>query len=192
MADTDIKLFGKWDHSELEVEDMSLRNCIPLTGTAKYVPHTAGRYQAKRFRKIQCPLVERLMNGLMFKGRNSGKKMMAMRIIEQAFDLIHLQTEQNPIQILIKAVENAGPREDSTRVGRGGAVRRQGVDVSPMRRVNQGLYLISIGARNAAFRNIKSIAECLCDEVVNASKGSSNSFAIKKKDEIERVAKLNR
>lgn len=35
-------------------------------------------------------------------------------------------------------------------------------------------------------------AECLADEITNAAKGSSNSYAIKKKDEIERVAKSNR
>ena len=48
------------------------------------------------------------------------------------------------------------------------------------------------GAREASFRNIKSIAECLADELINAAKGSSNSYAIKKKDELERVAKSNR
>lgn len=94
--------------------------------------------------------------------------------------------------MLVRAVVNAGPREDSTRVGAGGIVRRQAVDVSPFRRVNQALYLIGTGAREASFRTIKTIAECLADEVVNASKGSSNSYAIKKKDEIERVAKANR
>ena len=36
------------------------------------------------------------------------------------------------------------------------------------------------------------IAECLADELINAAKGSSNSYAIKKKDELERVAKSNR
>ena len=36
------------------------------------------------------------------------------------------------------------------------------------------------------------MAECLADELINASKGSSNSYAIRKKDEIERVAKANR
>ena len=52
--------------------------------------------------------------------------------------------------------------------------------------------LITTGAREASFRNIKTIAECLADEIMNAAKGSSNSYAIKKKDEIERVAKSNR
>lgn len=54
----------------------------------------------------------------------------------------------------------------------------------------QAIYLITTGAREAAFRNIKTIAECLADELINAAKGSSNSFAIKKKDELERVAKV--
>ena len=47
-------------------------------------------------------------------------------------------------------------------------------------------------AREASFRSIKTIAECLADELINAAKGSSNSYAIKKKDEVERVAKANR
>merc|ERR1739841_129668 len=80
-----------------------------------------------------------------------------------------------------------------TRTGSGGTVRRQAVDVSPLRRVNQGIYLICKGARESAFRTHKSIAECLADEIINASKGpGSNSFAVRKKDEIERVAKGNR
>uniref|UniRef100_F1LG99 40S ribosomal protein S5 n=1 Tax=Ascaris suum TaxID=6253 RepID=F1LG99_ASCSU len=43
----------------------------------------------------------------------------------------------NPVQVLVNAVINSGPREDSTRIGRAGTVRRQAVDVSPLRRVNQ-------------------------------------------------------
>ena len=115
-----------------------------------------------------------------------------MKIVEQAFDIINLMTEKNPIQVLVEAVSNAGPREDSTRIGTSGVVRRQAVDVSPFRRVSLALTLLTTGAREAAFRNIKSMAECLADELINASKGSSNSYAIKKKDEIERVAKANR
>eukprot|EP00744_Colponema_vietnamica_P022580 GILI01032473.1.p2 GENE.GILI01032473.1~~GILI01032473.1.p2 ORF type:complete len:129 (+),score=47.84 GILI01032473.1:1-387(+) len=125
-------------------------------------------------------------------GRNNGKKVKAVRIVKHALEIIHLLTDQNPIQVVVDAVINAGPREDSTRVGSAGTVRRQAVDISPLRRVNQGIYLITVGARNAAFRSIKTVAECLADEIVNAAKGSSTSFSIKKKDEIERVAKSNR
>jgi small subunit ribosomal protein S5e len=121
-------------------------------------------------------------------------------------------------RLTIFLIYNSGPREDATRIGSAGVVRRQAVDISPLRRVNQALYLLTTGAREAAFRNIKTIAECLADELINAAKGSSNrffsfllgcsfhncfsvllvivfiffSYAIKKKDEIERVAKANR
>ena len=101
-------------------------------------------------------------------------------------------TDQNPIQVAVDAIVNCGPREDSTRIGSAGTVRRQAVDVSPLRRVNQAIALLPIGAREASFRNVKSIAECLAEELINAAKGSSNSYAIKKKDELERVAKSNR
>eukprot|EP01105_Mastigella_eilhardi_P023613 TRINITY_DN599_c0_g1_i1.p2 TRINITY_DN599_c0_g1~~TRINITY_DN599_c0_g1_i1.p2 ORF type:complete len:234 (+),score=69.20 TRINITY_DN599_c0_g1_i1:40-702(+) len=192
---TQVLLFNKWSYTDVSVTDISLVDYIALKQKYKfmvYVPHTAGRYNVKRFRKAQCPIVERLVNCLMQHGRNNGKKLLAVRIVKHAFDIIHLMTDRNPIQILVEAVINSCPREDSTRVGTAGVVKRQAVDVSPMRRVNQSLYLLTSGARSASFRNIKTIAECLADELINASKGSSNSSAIKKKDEIERVAKSNR
>merc|ERR1711916_37726 len=120
-----------------------------------YLPHSAGRWSKKRFRKAKCPIVERLTCSIMMHGRNNGKKVQACRIMRHTFELIHLMTEENPIQVVVDAVSRSGARE-------------------------------------ASFRSIKSIAECLADELVNAAKGSSNSYAIKKKDELERVAKSNR
>ena len=96
------------------------------------------------------------------------------------------------MKILVDAIKNSGPREDSTRIGRAGTVRRQAVDVSPLRRVNQAIWLLCTGARESAFRNIKTIAECLADELINAAKESPNSYAFKKRDELERVAVSNR
>lgn len=212
----EVKLFGKWTYDGVQVNDISVDDFIAVKAKDQvYVPHTAGRYQLKRFRKAQCPIVERLCQALMRKGRNSGKKLLAVRIVQQAFEIIHLLTDENPLQVsfdfsrhraellgcsppccdlqvYVRAVVNAGPREDSTRIGAGGIVRRQAVDVSPFRRVNQAIYQMGIGAREASFRTIKTISECLADEIINASKGSSNSYAIKKKDEVERVAKANR
>jgi small subunit ribosomal protein S5e len=184
------KLFGKWSFEDVDTKDLSLKDYLQIVPV--YLPHTAGRYQIKRFRKAQCPIVERLTNSLMMHGRNNGKKLMAARIVKHSFEIIHLLTDQNPIQVLVDAIINTGPREDSTRIGSAGTVRRQAVDVSPLRRVNQAIWLLTTGAREAAFRNVKTIAECLADELINASKGSANSYAIKKKDELERVAKSNR
>ncbi|KAG8186101.1 hypothetical protein JTE90_003183 [Oedothorax gibbosus] len=189
----EIKLFGKWSSSDVQVSDISLTDYIAVKEKyARYIPHSAGRFVTKRFRKAQCPIVERLTNSMMMHGRNNGKKLMACRIVKHAFEIIHLMTNENPLQVLVNAIINSGPREDSTRIGRAGTVRRQAVDVSPLRRVNQAIWLLCTGAREAAFRNIKTIAECLADELMNAAKGSSNSYAIKKKDELERVAKSNR
>jgi small subunit ribosomal protein S5e len=95
----------------------------------------------------------------MRKGRNSGKKFLGMKIMQQALEIIALVTDENPLQVLVRAVVNAGPREDSTRIGAGGIVRRQAVDVSPFRRVNQAIYQLGIGAREASFRTIKTAAE---------------------------------
>ena len=189
------KLFNKWSYDEVSCSDMSLTDLLSINAKPKYkvfLPHTAGRYQVKPFRKVQCPIVERLVCSMMQHGKNSGKKLLAVRIVEEAFDIIHLLTDANPIQVLINAIINASPREDSTRVGQGANAKRQAVDVSPLRRINQALFLLTNGARIAAFRKGKSVAECLADEIVNASKLSSTSFAIKKKEDIERVAKSNR
>merc|ERR1711939_331160 len=185
-----VKLFNKWDY-DVEVRDISLTDYISLRNPV-YLPHSAGRYAVKRFRKANCPIIERLTNSIMMHGRNNGKKLMAVRIVAHSFEIIHLMTDQNPIQVAVDAIVNCGPREDSTRIGSAGTVRRQAVDVSPLRRVNQAISLLTTGAREASFRNVKSIAECLAEELINAAKGSSNSYAIKKKDELERVAKSNR
>jgi small subunit ribosomal protein S5e len=195
VPDYQQRLFNKWSYEDVVVTDISLEDYIAVNQKPKYktfVPHTAGRYNRKGFRKAYCPIVERLVNCLMMHGRNNGKKLLAVRIVKHAFEIIGLMADKNPVQILVDAVINSCPREDSTRVGSAGQVKRQAVDVSPLRRVNQSLYLITQGARQSAFRNVKSLAECLADELMNAAKGSSNSYAIKKKDEIERVAKSNR
>jgi small subunit ribosomal protein S5e len=177
----DIEILGEEADDLVGSDYMQIRSPV-------YLPHSAGRYATKRFRKAQCPIIERLTNSLMMNGRNNGKKLMAVRIVDHAFSIVHLMTDQNPIQVAVDAIVNCGPREDSTRIGSAGTVRRQAVDVSPLRRVNQAIALLTIGAREASFRNVKSIAECLAEELINAAKGSSNSYAIKKKDELERYA----
>lgn len=103
---------------------------------------------------------------------------MAVRIVKQTMELIHLLTGENPIQIIVTAISHGGCREDSTRIGSGGVVRRQAVDVSPLRRVNQAIYLICKTARESAFRSLKSISETLADEIINASKVSLQIFVM--------------
>ena len=91
VPDVVPKLFNKWACEEVNVSDMSLQDYIPVKEkSAKYLPHSAGRYAAKRFRKALCPIVERLVNSLMMHGRNNGKKLMTVRIVKHSFEIIHL------------------------------------------------------------------------------------------------------
>ena len=167
------KLFGKWSYEGVQSPDHSLSNYLQVKPVRQqvFVPYTAGRYQQRRFKKAQCPIIERLTCMLMTSSaRNNGKKQMAVRIVKQTMELIALLTGENPIQVIVNAISQGGAREDSTRIGSGGVVRRQAVDVSPLRRVNQAIYLICKTARESAFRSLKSISETLADEIINASK----------------------
>merc|ERR1711990_300927 len=191
------KLFGKWSYEGVQCSEHSLVEYLSVKNVKAqvYTPYTAGKYQKKRFQKIQCPVTERFVNQLMVgNSRQNGKKQQAVRIFKQTLEIIHLLTGQNPLEVLFEAIVQSGAREDSTRIGSGGTVRRQAVDVSPLRRVNQAIYLLCKGSREQAFRTFKSMSETLADEIIAASKGvgQSNSFAVRKKDEIERVAKGNR
>jgi small subunit ribosomal protein S5e len=191
------KLFGKWSYDDVQCSEQSLFDYLSVQREKAqvYVPYTAGKYQKKRFQKVSCPVFERFVNQLMVGGSaQNGKKQMAVRHFKQTLEIIHLLTGANPLAVLFEAIVQGGAREDSTRIGSGGTVRRQAVDVSPLRRVNQAIYLICKGSRESAFRTHKALAECLADEIIAASKGvgQANSYAVKKKDEIERVAKGNR
>merc|ERR1712045_281415 len=86
----DIKLFNRWSCTDINVSDLSLKDYIAVSG--RFLPHSAGRYASKRFRKAQCPIVERLVNSLMMHGRNNGKKLLTVRIVKHCFEIIHLLT----------------------------------------------------------------------------------------------------
>ncbi|MBS7250280.1 MAG: hypothetical protein KIH08_06775 [Candidatus Freyarchaeota archaeon] len=114
--------------------------------------------------------------------------MKALNIVRLAFEIIHLKTGQNPVQVLVRAVENSAPREETTRISYGGIVYHQAVDVAPMRRVDLALRFLTEGARKASFGNQKTIEECLADELINAAANDTKSSAVMKKEEKERIA----
>ena len=121
--------------------------------------------------------------------RNSGKKNKAYITVKDALDIIHSKTKKNPVQILVQAVENSAPREETTRIKYGGIGYQVAVDISPQRRVDLALGFITRGTMQSSFKNKKSIAQCLADELLLASNEDSRSFALQKKEEKERVAK---
>jgi len=186
----EILLFGKWSFKDVKVEDPGLVRYISLKPV--FIPHSGGRHEHQRFKKSEVNIVERLVNQLMRPGKNAGKKARAIQIVKNAFEIIHLKTGENPIQVLVRAIENAAPCEDTTRISYGGIVYHVAVDTSPQRRVDLALRWIAEGARKAAFNNIKTIDECLADEIILAASRDSRSYAVAKRDEQERIALSSR
>lgn len=185
-----IKLFGKWEFTGIEVRDPGLRRYICLKPVI--IPYTGGRHEHKKFGKADVPIVERLANQLMRPGKNTGKKIKAIKIVKNAFDLVYLRTGRNPIEVLVRAIENTAPCEDVTKVVYGGIVYFKAVDISPTRRLDLALRWIVEGARKAAWKNPKTIDECLADELILAADGNTKSYAIQKRDELERIAVASR
>ena len=186
----EIKLFGKWSFEGIEGTDPGLKRYISLRPV--HVPHSMGRHEHGRFRKAEVNLVERLVNNLMRPGKSAGKKVRTINLIRNAFEIIHLRTGKNPIETLVKAVENSAPCEDTTRISYGGVVYHMAVDVSPQRRVDLALRFISEGGRKVTFGNPRSYEECLAEELVLAANNDMKSEAIRKKNEMERVARASR
>ncbi len=188
--ETEIKLFGKWSFKDIEIEDPGLRRYISLKPVV--VPHSMGRHEHKRFRKAKVNIVERLLNNLMRPGKNAGKKAKVINILKHTLEIIYLRTGRNPIEVLTKAVENSAQCEDTTRLSYGGIVYHLSVDISPLRRVDLALRLLSEGARRASMHNPRPVAECLAEELILAANHDMKSYAVAKRHEKERIAKSSR
>jgi len=186
----DIKIFGKWSFQGIEVKDLGLKRYISLKPVL--VPHSMGRHEHGRFHKSEVNIVERFVNNLMRPGRSAGKKERAINLVRNAFEIINLRTGKNPIEVLVRAVENSAPCEDTTRISYGGVVYHMAVDIAPQRRVDIALRLLSEGARKASFSNPRPLEEYLAEEIVFASENDVKSNAIKKRNEMERVARSSR
>ena len=198
------RLFDKWDAKGVEVRDSGLAKYISLE--TKIIPHTFGKKTRKRFEKAKLPIVERLINKIMrsgqgkrklsgkfIRGRGStGKKLQAMEIVERAFEKIEQESKQNPIQALIRAIENAAQREDITRMKKGGIAYTVAVDVAPLKRLDESLKNIALAAFSGSFNSKKKAWEALAEEIILAAKGDSKALSIKRRDEVERIAKSSR
>ncbi len=199
MAQTqNLLLFRKWDLSDIEIRDPGLKTAISLR--RMIIPLTFGRSALKRFNKADVNIVERLGNKLMHfgkryaknTGRMAGKKMNIYNTIKASFDIIHLRTGKNPVEVLVRAVENSAPNEDTTRIVYGGTVYHVSVDVAPIRRVDLALRFIADGVKEATFSNPRAMEEHLADQLILAASNDSASTSVKKKNELERIAQASR
>jgi small subunit ribosomal protein S7 len=183
-------LFGKYPFEGVEVHDPGLQPYLYLHPI--YAPHSEGKLCGKPFMKTHMHLVERLANHLMKGGKFTGKKSKALTTIRKAFDELQAKEGKNPLQLLVNAVENAAPREEVTRLQFGGISVPRAVDASPARRAGVAIRNIALGAIQASRKSTKPIYSCLATEIALAAKGDLTSFAVGRKEEVERVAQSAR
>ncbi|MFW9793415.1 MAG: hypothetical protein ACFFEE_03860, partial [Candidatus Thorarchaeota archaeon] len=132
----ELLLFGKWDSTNIQLNDVGLARYISLKPVL--IPHTSGRHAHKRFHKSNVPIVERFANKMLNAGRRkdkktrtgrgAGKKLRAIATLRRAFDIINYRTGLNPVQVLVTAIENAAPAEETTRISYGGMAYPRSVD----------------------------------------------------------------
>ena len=180
---------SKYDPASVKVEDQGLAKYINLDTENIYL---GAVFANKMFAKAKIPIVERLINNIMRTEKYNGKKVKAYKIVREAFEIIDKKTKKNPLQILVDAIQNSSPKEEATRLRFGGILVPKAVDTSPQRRLDIALRNISQGSVNASHKNKKRMEACLADEIMKAASNDVTSFAVSKKNELERVAKSAR
>lgn len=195
---SDLKIFNKWDLENVNVNDPGLKNYISLKPVI--VPKSFGRHAKKQFYRSQMNIVERLMNHLFIpghrgkkhlltSGHNVGKTSKVWVVTKKTFEIIENRTKKNPVEVLVRAIENAALREEITSFQVGGIIVRKAVITAPQRRVDIALRLITQGAYQKAFDKPKNMSKCLAEEILAAyNNDPQNSHAIKEKGRIEREA----
>lgn len=196
MTEQNFKIFDKYDISGIVVQDAGLKSVINLK--PKLILKSQGRNVVK-LGQTRVNIVERLMNKLAVgghrgkkhkieKGNATGKYTKNMSIILEVLDMIEKKTGKNPVEVLVKAIENAAPRDETTVIEYGGARYPQAVDVAPIRRVNLSIKHLIHGAGDKAFNKKKTITQCLAEEIIMAAENNGESLAVRKKKEAEAQA----
>ncbi|UCD03262.1 MAG: 30S ribosomal protein S7 [Candidatus Aenigmatarchaeota archaeon] len=189
-------LFGRWSTNGISVEDPGLVKYINLTPVV--VPRSYGR-KSGDFRKNEMNIVERFMNKLqvtghtgkrhkLTSGRFTGNYQTIMRETERAFEIIEEKTKKNPVQILVKAIENSALYEEIAAYQLGGIIARKAVITSPQRRVDLALRLITQGIYRSAFQNKKSLGHVIADELLAIANNDPKTLPIRERNRTEKEA----
>lgn len=196
-----IKLFNKWDTEKIVVVDPGLKKYINLDPII--VPRTGGKFSQFRFKKSKYHIVERLINKMMVPGHKgkkhkstsghiTGKGITNYNIVVKAFEIIEKELNKNPVEVFVKGVENASPREEIVSIEYGGARYPQAVEVAPQRRVDVALRYMCQGAYQKCFGKKISVERALANEIIKAYNNDSGSAAVSKKNELERQAESSK
>ena len=179
-------VFGKYDATEVVCRDPGLAPYINLSTVG--VPHTGGRHANAWFGKAKLSVVERVTNKLMRTGKYTGKKMGALKAFENALDSIAERSGENPLQAFVDAICHAAPMEEITRIKFGAVSQPKAVDSSPSRRLDVALANLAKGAQQGTSKSKRTLTQCIINELTKASVGDVTSFAVSKKEEVQRIA----
>jgi len=194
---SEIKLFDKWSFNEVIVTDAGLVDYINVKPIV--APRTNGYYHNTPFYKTKVNIVERLMNRVQVtghkgkkhhhsSGHNTGKAKAIATMMKEILEILEKKTKENPIQVLVEAIEHAAPREEVIAIERSGARYAQAVDMAPTRRVDLVLRYLCQGAGQKAFNKTTDYTKALADEILDCYEWGNSSFAMNKKNEIEKMA----
>jgi small subunit ribosomal protein S7 len=128
-------------------------------------------------------LVSRFINCVL----QRGKKHLARRIVYDAFDIIEQRTKLNPLDVFIKAVNNAKPLLEVRARRVGGATYQVPTEVRADRSIALAFRWLIGYARD---RKDRSMALKLAAEMIAAS--NSEGSAIKKKEDTYKMAEANK
>ena len=179
-------VFGKWDTTQVTCEDPGISPYINLQTVG--TPHSGGRHANAWMGKSKLSVVERFINGLMRTGRNGGKKQYAAKAFEEALDVIHERTNENPLQALVDAITHAAPMEEVTRIKFGAVSQPKAVDSAPSRRLDVAIRHLCMGSIAATYKSTKTLKDGIISEIMKAKDGDVASFAVAKKEEVQRIA----
>lgn len=125
----------------------------------------------------------RFINKIMIKG----KQTVAQRIVYDAMDIAEREINKPGLEIFQQAIRNATPTVEIKSRRIGGATYQVPTEVRPERQLALAMRWIVISARA---RNGRSMAQCLSEEFMEASRGQGAS--IRRKEELYRMAEANR
>jgi small subunit ribosomal protein S7 len=192
-----ILLFNRWDFSKVEIRDQGLKKYMNLTPVV--VPKTCGRYGPVSIHKVKMNIVERFITKLFVPGHRGKKhkltsghvvgtyQKIATSLIE-GFQIIETKTKKNPIQVLVDAIENGALYEEVMGYRVGGIIARKAVVVAPQRRLDISLRLIAQDIFSKSFRNKKTFAHVLADELIEIAGNDQRSNVIRERQRIEKEA----
>lgn len=133
--------------------------------------------------KYNNRLVTQLINKIML----DGKKSLAERIVYGAFDIVEKKTNEDPLSVFKKAMDNVRPTLECKPKRVGGATYQVPMEVNSRRATTLAIRWIVDYSRS---RREHTMAERLANEIMDASENTG--AAVKKREDMYKMAEANR